>query len=307
VTGAAGFIGSHLVRALLERGHDVAAIDDLSTGLARRIDPVRSRIRYVQGDIRDPGAIDQAVAGCDAILHEAAIPSVARSVQDPHASNSVSTDGTIEVMLAAARAGCRRVVLAGSSSVYGASPELPRRETQLPDPRSPYAAGKLAAEAYLHSMGLLLGIETVALRYFNIFGPDQDPESAYAAVVPRFITAALRDEVLTIHGDGRQSRDFTYVDNVVEANLLALTTDGVTGLTCNIGCGGRFTLLDLVAALESAVGRSLRVEHVAPRAGDVRDSQASIDLATERLGYGVVVPFEDGIRRAVDWFAARRA
>jgi UDP-glucose 4-epimerase len=306
VTGAAGFIGSHLVRALLDRGHEVAAIDDLSTGLARRVEPVRSRIHYVQGDVRDPGAMDRAVVGCDAILHEAAIPSVARSVQDPHASNAVSTDGTIEVMLAAARAGCRRVVLAGSSSVYGASPELPRRETQLPDPRSPYAAGKLAAEAYLHSMGLLLGIETVALRYFNIFGPDQDPASAYAAVVPRFITAALRDEVLTIHGDGRQSRDFTYVDNVVEANLLALTAGGVTGLTCNIGCGGRFTLLDLVAALESAVGRSVRVEHVAPRAGDVRDSQASIDLASQRLGYRVVVPFEEGIKRAVDWYGARQ-
>lgn len=305
VTGGAGFIGSHLVRALLERGDDVAVIDDLSTGLASRLGPVRERIQYIEGDIRDPEAMERATRDCDAILHEAAIPSVARSVRDPQATNAVGTAGTIEVMLAAGRAGSRRVVLASSSSVYGAAPVLPRRESSVPEPRSPYAASKLAAEAYLHALGPLLGVETVALRYFNIFGPNQDPASEYAAVVPKFITAALRGDGVTVHGDGLQSRDFTYVENVVAANLLALDAPGVDGLTCNIGCGTRFTLLDLIAAIESAVGRPLRVEHTDPRAGDVRDSQAAIDLARERLGYRVVVPFEDGIKRAVAWYAAR--
>jgi nucleoside-diphosphate-sugar epimerase len=304
VTGGAGFIGSHLVRALLARGDEVAAIDNLSTGNAMRLAPVMDRIRFVEGDIRDPAAMERAAEGCHAVLHEAAIPSVARSVRDPQATNSVGTDGTIQVMLAAGRAGSRRVVLASSSSVYGASPLLPRHEGHLPDPRSPYAASKLAAEAYLHALGPLLGVETVALRYFNIFGPDQDPASEYAAVVPKFITAALRSEGVTIHGDGLQSRDFTYVENVVAATLLALDGTRVDGLTCNIGCGSRFTLLDLVSAIESAVGRPLSVEHSEPRPGDVRDSQAAIDMARERLGYRVVVPFEDGIRQAVDWYAA---
>jgi nucleoside-diphosphate-sugar epimerase len=305
VTGAAGFIGSHLVRALLARGDEVAAIDNLSTGLARRLDPVREEIEVVDGDILDRAALAAAAAGCDAVLHEAAIPSVARSVEDPVATNAAATEGTIQVMLAAASAGCRRVVLASSSAVYGSSPHLPRRESQVPAPRSPYAASKLAAEAYIHSLGPLLDVETVALRYFNIFGPDQDPASEYAAVVPRFVSAALRDETLTIHGDGLQSRDFTYVDNVVSANLLALDAPGASGLTCNIGSGSRFTLLDLVDAIGTAVGRPLRVKHVEPRAGDVRDSQADIGLAHERLGYEVAVPFAEGIRRAVAWYADR--
>jgi UDP-glucose 4-epimerase len=304
VTGAAGFIGSHLVRALLDRGKDVSVIDDLSTGYVRRLQPYDGRIRVVEGDIRDSASIERAVDGCEAVLHEAAIPSVARSVLDPRATNSVNTDGTIQVMLAAARAGAQRIVLAGSSSVYGDSPELPRRESQLPDPKSPYAASKLAAEAYVHSMGPLLGIETVVLRYFNIFGPDQDPASEYAAVVPRFVTAALQGATVTVHGDGLQSRDFTYVENVVAANLLALDGHGVDGLTCNVGCGGRFTLLELIAEIEAASGRRLRVEHSPPRPGDVPHSQAAIDVARERLGYEVVVPFEEGIRRSVAWYGS---
>jgi UDP-glucose 4-epimerase len=307
VTGGAGFIGSHLVRALLDRGDQVSVIDDLSTGLARRLEPFGDAIRFVQGDIRDVTALDRAIAGADAVLHEAAIPSVARSVKDPVASNAVNTEGTIQVMLAAGRSGCRRVILAGSSAVYGASPELPRREGQLPDPRSPYAASKLAGEAYIHSMGPLVGVETVALRYFNIFGPDQDPASEYAAVVPKFVTGALRGETLTVHGDGRQSRDFTYVANVVSANLLALDRPNVDGLTCNIGCGGRLTLLELIAAIEAAVGHRVSVEHVGPRAGDVPHSQAAIDLARDRLGYDVLVDFPEAIRRTVAWYAERFA
>jgi UDP-N-acetylglucosamine/UDP-N-acetyl-alpha-D-glucosaminouronate 4-epimerase len=307
VTGGAGFIGSHLVRALLERGDEVTVIDDFSTGLERRMQPYAGRIRLVQGDVRDPAAMERAMAGCEAVLHEAAVPSVARSVRDPLASNSVNSDGTIQVMLAAGQAGCRRVVFAGSSAVYGASPELPRRETQLPDPRSPYAVSKLAAEGYVHSIGSLIGVETVVLRYFNIFGPDQDPLSEYAAVVPRFMTAALRREPVTVHGDGKQSRDFTYVENVVRANLLALDREGASGLTCNIGCGGRYTLLDLIAAIQSAVGWPVQVEHGLPRPGDVPHSQAAIDVAHERLGYEVVVPFEEGIERSVAWYGSNLA
>jgi len=305
VTGAAGFIGSHLVRALLDRGDEVAAIDDLSTGLARRLLEFEGRIDFNARDIRDTTALDQAMAGCDAVLHEAAIPSVARSVDDPIGTSSVSTEGTIQVMLAASRARLRRVVFAGSSAVYGASPELPRRETQRPDPRSPYAVSKLAAEGYVHALGALHGIETVVLRYFNIFGPDQDPASEYAAVVPRFISAALRSEPVTVHGDGLQSRDFTHVENVVSANMLALTAEGASGATCNVGCGGRYTLLDLVDLIGKAVGRPMHVGHGPARPGDVRDSQAAIDVARSRLGYEVQVPFEEGIRRTVAWYAAR--
>jgi UDP-glucose 4-epimerase len=266
---------------------------------------LREHIRFLEGDVRDADAIARAAGGTEAILHEAAIPSVARSLKDPLATESVNAGGTIQVMLAAAKAGVRRVVLAGSSSVYGSSPELPRIETQLPEPRSPYAASKLAAESYLHSMGDLLGVETVVLRYFNVFGPDQDPTSQYSAVVPKFVTAALRGEALTVHGDGLQSRDFTYIDNVVAANVLAMTVPGCTGLTCNIGCGGRFTLLNLIAQIEAAVGRPVSVTHAETREGDVRDSQASIDLAGERLGYRPHVTFEEGVRRTVDWYRAR--
>lgn len=303
VTGGAGFIGSHLVDALWQRGDDVVLVDDLSTGLVDRLDRLRDRATVIVGDIRDDATLDRAAAGCDAILHQAAIPSVARSVRDPVLTDSVNAGGTIRVMLAAARAGVRRVVAAGSSSVYGPSPVMPRQETQAPEPRSPYAVSKLAMEGYVHALGALSGIETVVLRYFNIFGPDQDPASEYAAVVPRFVTAALRREAVVIHGDGRQTRDFTYIDNVVSANLLALEAGGVAGLTCNIGCGGRYTLLELIAAIETVIGRRIAVRHDAVRAGDVPHSQAAIELARSRLGYEVIVPFAEGVRRTVTWFA----
>ncbi|HUQ43819.1 MAG TPA: NAD-dependent epimerase/dehydratase family protein [Candidatus Limnocylindria bacterium] len=305
VTGAAGFIGSHLVLALLERGDEVSAIDNLFSGDAHRLAPWLDRIRFVEGDVRDPSALDRAAAGCDAILHQAAIASVAASVRDPIGNDAVNSGGTIQVMLAAARNGCRRVVLAGSSAVYGSSTEPPGRETQVPDPQSPYAASKLAAESYLHAMSPLLGVETVALRYFNVFGPGQDPMSEYAAAVPRFVTGALRGQVLTIYGDGRQSRDFTYVTNVVAANLLALDAPGVDGLTCNVGTGSSVTLLELVGAIEAAVGRPVTVQHEAPRAGDVRDSRAAIDLAVARLGYRVQVAFAEGIRETVSWYRSQ--
>ncbi len=307
VTGGAGFIGHHLVRGLLDAGWQVSVIDDFSTGSAARLAAIADRIDVVEGDICDSSALDRAVAGCDLVLHEAAIPSVARSIADPRRTNNVNVNGTIELMLAAARANVKRVVFAGSSSVYGSSPELPRRETQRPDPRSPYAASKLAAEHYVHALGELHGIETVVLRYFNIFGPGQDPQSTYAAVVPQFVTAALRDEAPTVYGDGHQSRDFTFIDNVVAANLLAAGRDGISGLTCNVGCGGRFDLLELLSAIATEVGRPVSPVFAPTRSGDVAHSQADISLTRDRLGYEVAVDFRDGIRRTVAWYVANQA
>lgn len=299
VTGGAGFIGHHLVRALLERGDEVSVIDNLATGLRARLDSVVQQISFVEGDIRDPTALDRAIDGCQVVFHEAALASVARSVRDPRLSNDVNTTGTIEVMLAASRAGVRRVILAGSSSVYGDSPELPRRETQRANPRSPYATSKLAAEFYVHSLGALHGVQTAVLRYFNVFGPGQDPDSEYAAVVPKFVMAALAGESPTVYGDGTQSRDFTYVDNVVLANLLAAGAQRISGITCNIGCGARYSLIELLEAIGAVVVRNLEPAFRSARPGDVLHSLADISLATEKIGYRVLVPFEEGIRRTV--------
>jgi UDP-glucose 4-epimerase len=299
VTGGAGFIGHHLVRALLDRGDEVAVIDDLETGLRERLVPFEGRIEFVEADVRDAAALDRAMRGCEVVFHEAGLPSVTRSVREPRRSNEVNTSGTIEVMLAAARSGARRVILAGSSSVYGDSPELPRRETQTPRPGSPYAISKLAAELYLHNLGELYRVETVALRYFNIFGPGQDPKGEYSAAIPRFIAAALAGRQPVVYGDGTQSRDFTYVDNVVSANLLAAAAAGASRLTCNIGCGERHSVLDLLAAIEREVGARLDPVFEPLRAGDAPFSHADISVARDRLGYSVVVPFEEGVARCV--------
>jgi len=307
VTGGAGFIGHHLVGSLLARGNDVVVLDDFSTGLRERLVDVADRITMVDGDLRDAAAVERATRGVEVVLHQGAIPSVARSVADPLRSNSVNVDGTIQLMLACAAAGVRRVVAAGSSSVYGASPELPRRETQRPDPRSPYAASKLATEHYVHTLGELHGIETVVLRYFNVFGPGQDPLSQYAAVVPLFITAALAGERPIVHGDGHQSRDFTYIDNVVSANLLAATVPGITRVTANIGCGGRYDLIELLDRVRDAVGTLAEPIFTPTRAGDVRDSEADIGVARDILGYEILVPFDEGVRRTVAWYTDRHA
>ena len=302
VTGGAGFIGHHLVRGLLARGDEVNVIDDLSTGSSSRLDTVRDRISFTEGSILDREALDRAVAGCEVILHEAAIPSVARSLVKPRQTNEVNSTGTIEVMLAAARHGVRRVVLAGSSSVYGIPEELPCRESQRPSPQSPYGASKVAAEHYLHTLGQLHGIETVALRYFNVFGPGQDPASEYAAVVPRFVTAVLEGRTPTIYGSGEISRDFTFVDNVVEGNLLASLPSSASPITCNLACGSRYTLLELLQAICDAAGRQVSPEFGTARLGDIKDSEADISVARQALGYEVAVPFREGIARTVDWY-----
>jgi UDP-N-acetylglucosamine/UDP-N-acetyl-alpha-D-glucosaminouronate 4-epimerase len=302
VTGGAGFIGHHLVRALLARGDQVSVIDDFSTGFRSRLDPFIDRITLTEGSILDPGALDEAAEGCDVILHEAAIPSVARSLVTPRLTNEVNVGGTIEVMLAAARHGVRRVVLAGSSSVYGIPAELPCRESQRPDPQSPYGASKLAAEHYVHTLGQLHGVDTVVLRYFNVFGPGQDPASEYAAVVPRFVTAVLDGRRPTVNGDGETSRDFTYVDNVVEANLLASQPSSPSALTCNVACGSRYSLLELLQVICEAAGREVEPVFGPPRPGDIQHSQADVSIARRALGYQVVVPFGEGIQRSVAWY-----
>ena len=306
VTGGAGFIGHHLVRSLVDRGDQVTVIDDFSTGRRARLEPLRDQVSVVDASILDPSALDRAAAGVEVVFHEAAVPSVARSLVAPMATNQANVNGTIEVMLAAARAGVRRVVFAGSSSVYGGQAELPSRESLRPAPRSPYGVSKLAAEHYVHTLGDLHGVETVVLRYFNVFGPGQDPNSEYSAVIPKFVTAALAGTIPVIHGDGEISRDFTFVDNVVHANHLAATASIPAGLTCNIACGSRYSLLDLLDAIAHAVGRPVEPAVGPPRAGDIRHSQADISVARETLGYEVVVPFREGIARTVTWYRQHR-
>jgi UDP-glucose 4-epimerase len=302
VTGGAGFIGHHLVRRLVERGDQVTVLDNFSTGFAWRLEPFKEQISIVNGTILDPVALDVAAASCEVIFHEAAIPSVARSVVDPKATNEANVTGTIEVMIAAQRHGVRRVVLAGSSSVYGIPAELPCRETQRPMPRSPYGVSKLAAEHYVLTLGELHGVETTVLRYFNVFGPAQDPDSEYSAVIPRFATAVLEGRTPTINGSGEISRDFTYIDNVVEANLLAADASSPSGLTCNIAGGSRYTLLEVLASIGRAAGRRVEPEFGPPRVGDILHSQADISLAAEALGFELRVPFEEGIIKTVAWY-----
>jgi UDP-glucose 4-epimerase len=302
VTGGAGFIGHHIVRGLLAQDDQVTVIDDFSTGDRARLRPFSEVIRLVEGSILDEVALDEAVAGCEVIFHEAAIPSVARSLVTPRLTNNVNVGGTIEVMLAAARRQVRRVVFAGSSSVYGIPETLPCREEQRPAPQSPYGASKLAGEHYVRTLGQHHGVETIVLRYFNVFGPGQDPASEYAAVVPRFVMAALDGRRPIVNGTGEISRDFTYVDNIVEANLLAARAPSASGLTCNVACGSRFTLLELLETIGTAVGRRVEPVFGPPRAGDILHSQADVSVARERLGYDVLVPFRDGIARTIEWY-----
>jgi UDP-glucose 4-epimerase len=302
VTGGAGFIGHHLVAALVARGDDVNILDDFSTGRRSRIARFARRVAVTEGSVLDPGALDRALAGCEVVFHEAAIASVARSLVAPRLTNDVNTNGTIEVMLAAARAGVRRVVVAGSSAVYGVPEELPCRESQRPAPVSPYGAGKLAAEHYTRALGELHGVETAVLRYFNVYGPGQDPAAEYAAVIPRFITAVLDGRQPTINGSAEIARDFVYIDDVVQANLLASRASAPSGLTCNIASGLRTTLGELLEAICVAAGRDVEPEFGPARPGDIQVSHADISLAEDQLGYRVSIPLADGIARTIESF-----
>jgi UDP-N-acetylglucosamine/UDP-N-acetylgalactosamine 4-epimerase len=305
VTGGAGFIGSHLVEALLARGEDVVVLDDFSTGRRENLAPFLDRVRLVEASIEDERACAEAVAGVDFLLHQAALGSVPRSVADPARTHDVNLTGTLNLLVAAGAAGVRRVVYAASSSAYGNTEELPKHEGMVPRPLSPYAVTKLAGEEYCRAFHASYGLATVSLRYFNVFGPRQDPTSQYAAVIPLFVTAAMAGRPPVIFGDGEQSRDFTYVENVVRANLQACEAPAsASGEVFNIGCGERITINRLWREIRSLVGADVEPAHEAARPGDVRHSLASLDRARRTLGYAPEVGLAEGLGRTVAWFGA---
>jgi nucleoside-diphosphate-sugar epimerase len=307
VTGGAGFIGSNLVHALLERGHEVRVLDNFSTGHRSNLELEDGNVDVVEGDLRSYERVATAVQGTEVVFHQGALPSVPRSIQDPLTSSAVNVEGTLNVLLAARDAGVRRVVFASSSSVYGNAPGMPRKESQPLAPLAPYAVSKLAAEQYCMVANRVYGVETVALRYFNVFGERQDPLSGYAAVIPKFIRLMMEGHRPTIYGDGETSRDFTHVVNVVEANLAAGTEPAAAGKVMNVAIGGSHTLNELVATLRSLLGSDLEPDYAPPRPGDVPESLADISLARQTIGYEPEVAFEDGLRRTIDWIAERRA
>ena len=299
VTGGAGFIGSHIVMRLVHDGAVVRVVDNLSTGQIQRLDRVRSAIEWVQGDLADEAVAKNVVDGMDFVVHQAAVPSVQRSLSDPLGTNQANVVGTLNLLESSRRAGIRRFVYASSSSAYGDTEVLPKHEDMPPNPMSPYALQKFVGERYCKLYYDLYGLETVNLRYFNVFGPGQDPHSEYSAVIPRFINYLLTNRPITIFGDGEQSRDFTFVENVVEANLLALGAVNAAGKMCNIGCGERITLNQLVANLEEELGVKANVTHLPPKLGDVRHSLADIERARAILNYQPRVMVKEGLRRTV--------
>jgi UDP-glucose 4-epimerase len=307
VTGGAGFIGSSIVRALLKRGDKVRVIDNFFSGKRENLADVASDVDLQEGDIRDDAALERALAGVELVFHEAAIPSVPRSLVDPISSNEVNATGTLKVLHHAKKAGVRRVVYAASSSAYGDTPTLPKLESMRPAPLSPYAVSKLAGEHYCQVYAGAYELETVCLRYFNVFGPRQDPASEYAAVIPRFITAALAGGGVTIYGDGTQSRDFCFIDNTVEANLLAGSAPAAkaSGHVVNVACGEATSLNQVVEILSGVMGKKIPITYEPGRVGDVKHSLADVTEAHERLGYKGAISFGDGLRRCVDWYASR--
>lgn len=304
VTGGAGFIGSHLVDALVAEGATVRVLDDLSTGRRENLARHLRQIEFIEGDVCDPETCAQAVQGVELIFHQAAIPSVARSVEDPVRSTRVNVQGTVTLLDAARRAGVPRVIYAASSSAYGDTEVLPKVETMTPRPLSPYAISKLAGEHYVTVFGRLYGMKTCSLRYFNVFGPRQDPRSEYAAVIPKFITALLAGEPPTIFGDGEQTRDFCYVDNVVQANLLAAKAD-IHGEVVNIACGARVSLNQLVELLNEEIGTRIAPRHGPPRPGDVRHSLADISVARKLLGYEPKFDLRAGLKKTIEYYRSR--
>ncbi len=302
VTGGAGFIGSNLVAALVRRGDSVVVLDDFSTGKRANLAEVADRIHVVEGSLTDGDAVRQAMQGADYVLHQAALASVQRSVDDPLTSNAVNVDGTLNILVAARDAGVKRVVYAASSSAYGDNEVLPKHEDMPPAPLSPYALQKWVGEEYCRIFSALFGLDTIALRYFNVFGPRQDPASHYAAVIPIFITKMLANSPPTIYGDGEQSRDFTYIDNVVAANLQACEGAPKRGQVINIACGERYTLNELCQSLAAKIGVDIRPRYAEPRQGDVRHSMADVRRAVQVLGWKPQVDFDSGLERTVEWY-----
>ncbi|HTV55585.1 MAG TPA: SDR family oxidoreductase [Terriglobia bacterium] len=307
VTGGSGFIGSHMVDELLRRGERVRVLDNLSTGRKQNLSHIADRIEFHELDIRDLEKIRPVFSGVDYVIHLAAIPSVPRSVKDPLTSNSVNIDGTLHVLLAARDAGVKRLVFAASSSAYGDNPVLPRVETHTPRPLSPYGLTKLTGEYYCQLFTDLYRLEAVALRYFNIFGPRQNPDSPYTGVLSLFIAAYIRGQVPVIFGDGEQSRDFTYVANAVKATLLACTAPEAPGKVINVGVGDSFTLNRTIQLLNEIFGRQVHPKYQPPREGDVRESLADISLARRTLGYEPDFRYEDGLQKTVEWYRAELA
>jgi nucleoside-diphosphate-sugar epimerase len=306
VTGGAGFIGSHLVAELLRRGQSVRIADDFSTGRRENV-PAAPAVDLVEGDLADPDVARRAVDGVTYVLHQAAIPSVPRSVKDPVGSNRANVDATVQLLTAARDAGARRLVFAGSSAVYGNAAVLPKREDMRPAPLSPYALQKLVAEQYCQMFTKLYGFETVTTRYFNVFGPRQQPGSPYSGVISLFIEAVSEGKTPTIHGDGRQTRDFTYVADVVDGVLRACEAPAAAGEVINVAGGGRISLLEVLRTLQNILRKEVAPAFGPPREGDVRDSQADIHKARQMLGYEPRTPLEDGLRRTVDWYLSTAA
>jgi nucleoside-diphosphate-sugar epimerase len=307
VTGGAGFIGSHIASALLAEGARVRVLDDLSTGHRENIDEIGGDVDFIQGSVADEALLAKVLEGVELVFHEAAIPSVPRSVKVPQQTHVASVDGTFSLLLAARDQKVRRVVYAGSSSAYGDQPTLPKSEQMSPDPLSPYAVAKLVGEYYCRVFTRVYGLETVTLRYFNVFGPRQDPGSQYSGVVSRFISSLLSDERPVIYGDGEQSRDFTYIDNVVGANLKAAEASGASGKVINVANGMRITLNQLLAELKDLTGKhDVEAEYLEPRVGDVRHSLADISMARELLGYESKVDLREGLQRTIDWWKDSR-
>ncbi|HVJ91353.1 MAG TPA: SDR family oxidoreductase [Labilithrix sp.] len=306
VTGGAGFIGSHIAHRLVEDGHGVVVIDNLFTGKRENLEPLRpssraERIRFVEGDVRDPSLLDSEAKGCDVIFHQAAIVSVPYSVEHPEESHAVNILGTLNVLQAARRAGVRRVVFASSAAIYGEEPTLPKVEAMRPEPISPYGVEKITGEHYLATWSKLFAVETVALRYFNVFGPRQNPSSPYSGVISIFVDRILAEKPITFYGDGSQVRDFVYVANVVDANILAATRRGVSGRVYNIACGTRTTLLELADLIGKASGKSVERAFGEPRTGDIRESLADISRARAELGYEPKIGVAEGLGRLIEY------
>lgn len=302
ITGGAGFIGSNLVKSLLQRGEKVRVIENFLTGKRENIAPFIEKIEFMEGDIRSYHIVREAVSGVDAILHQAALPSVPRSIKDPITSNEINVTGTLNILNAAKDAKVKRVVFASSSSVYGDTPELPKHEGMIPNPLSPYAVSKLTGEKYCSVFSSIYGLETVALRYFNVFGPRQDPTSQYSAVIPKFITAILNDTNPVIYGDGEQSRDFTYIDNVVNANILASSTENISGIVMNCACHGQITLNQLVKKINYLLQKNIEPIYKERRTGDIKHSYANIEFAKKSIRYSSTVTFDEGLVKTIEWF-----
>lgn len=302
VTGGAGFIGSHIATALAERGDEVSVFDNLSTGTRENLAHLGSKVDLIEGDLLDRDAVDQAVSDVDVIYHQAALASVPRSVAKPMDTNAACVTGTLNILDAARLAKVKRVIYAGSSSAYGNQPFMSKREGDVPMPLSPYAAAKLAGENYCRAFHATYGLETVVIRYFNVFGPRQDPNSEYSAVIPIFVTKMLAGDRPTVYGDGLQSRDFTFIENVVAGNLAAEKAPDAAGRVFNVACGRQFSLLDLLASIKNVLGTEIEPVFADPRAGDVRESLADISAAREILGYEPKVDFEEGLRRSIEYY-----